>query len=147
MIEEQAEVSDIDGVHAWVSCRAQQDCPRCAAGQGCGGGLLGRWLGDRLHRVRVVHQGGLSVGDCVVIGLEERMLVRATLIVYGIPLFALFAGAALGGWLGGGSEAWTVTGGALGLAGGFSWLKWFSRKIRGDRRYQPVVLRRVQEHG
>lgn len=143
MIEEQAAVADIDGPHAWVACRAQRDCPRCAEGRGCGGGLLGRWLGDRLHRVRVVHDGGIEVGDCVVIGLEERMLVRATLLVYGIPLLSLFAGAILAAMLGGGSEAWTITGGLAGLAAGFSWLKWFSRKIRGDRRFQPVVLRRV----
>lgn len=142
MIEEQAEVTDIDGVHAWVSCRAQQGCARCAAGNGCGGGVLGRWLGDRLHRVRVVHQGGIAVGDCVVIGLDERVLLRAAAAVYGVPLAALLVGASAGQALYG-TDAAALAGAAAGFAAGFAWVHVFSRKMARYKRFQPAVLRRV----
>ncbi|MFN2300889.1 MAG: SoxR reducing system RseC family protein [Gammaproteobacteria bacterium] len=142
MIEEQAEVTDIDGLHAWVACRAQQDCARCAAGNGCGGGILGRWLGDRLHRVRVVHQGEIAVGDCVIIGLDERALLRAAAAIYGIPLLAMLAGAVTGQTLYG-HDAAALAGAAAGLAAGFAWVRVFSRKMARYRRFQPAVLRRV----
>lgn len=142
MIEEQAEVTAIDADGAWVACRAQAGCARCAEGRGCGGGLLGRWLGDRLHRVYVIHQGGLAVGDCVVIGLDERAVLRAALLVYGVPLGALLAGAWLGHVLYA-SDLAALAGAALGLLVGFGWVRAFSRKIRRHRGFQPAVLRRV----
>lgn len=142
MLEEQAEVTVVDGGLAWVACRAQQDCARCAAGKGCGGGLLGRWLGDRLHRVLVVHDGGVQAGDCVVIGLDERALVLMAALVYGVPLLFMFSGGALAHALYG-ADAATGLGMAAGLGLGFAWLAAFSRKIRRHRRFQPRVMRRV----
>lgn len=143
MIEEQAEVTRVDRDLAWVRCRAQRDCVRCAEGRGCGGGLLGKLLGDRLHLVQVTHAGDIQPGDCVRIGLPESVLLRATLAVYGMPLAGLFAGAVLATWAGGGNEAVVILGGASGMAAGIFWMRAFSRRIRGDRRYQPAVLRRV----
>ncbi len=142
MLEEQAEVTAIDGPHAWVACRAQQDCVRCAEGKGCGGGILGRWLGDRLHRVRVTFQGDLRVGDCVIIGLDERVLFSLALLVYGLPLVLLFVGAVLGNWWFGGDAA-TGLGMLVGLSAGFAWVHGFSRKMRQVRHFQPTVMRRV----
>ena len=142
MIEEQAEVTAIEGPYAWVTCRAQQDCARCAEGKGCGGGILGRWLGDRLHRVRVTYQGDLGIGDCVVIGLDERVLFSLALLVYGLPLVLMFVGAALGhGWIGGDVAA--GVGMLVGLSVGFAWVHGFSRKMRLVRQFQPMVMRRV----
>ena len=135
MIEEQAEVVELDGAHAWVACRAQQDCARCAEGRGCGGGVLGRWLGDRLHRVRAIHDGHAQVGDCVVIGVDPRVVLFAALLIYGAPLAALLAdhGAGAFGGL------------VLGLAAGFLWVRGFSRKIPVQRWFEPAILRRAPE--
>lgn len=141
-MEEQGEVTVVDGDFAWVACRAQVDCARCARGEGCGGGVLGRWLGDRLHRVRVVSDGGVGVGDCVVIGIDERALAESAMLIYGVPLLAMLTGAVIGdAW--GASDAAAGVGLLAGLAAGFAWLAGFSRKIRHHRRYQPRIIRRV----
>lgn len=146
MIEEQAEVTAIDGRHAWVSCRSRVDCRRCAEGRGCGGGLIGRWLGDRLHEVRVGHDGGIEVGDCVVIGVDERALLYATVVVYGVPLAGMLAGALAGDrWLGG--DLGALAGAGAGLAIGFTWMRAFSRKMRSRRLFEPTVLRRAVNAG
>ena len=144
MIEEQAEVTEVDGGHAWVACRAQQDCARCAAGNGCGGGLLGRWLGDRLQRIRVTHDGSVRVGECVVIGIDARVVLHAAGVVYGVPLVAMVAGA-LAGDAAFGSDAGAFAGLVAGLAAGFLWVRAFSRKMPVQRWFQPAVLRRAPE--
>lgn len=141
MIEERGEVTAVDGGFAWVACRAQQDCARCAAGQGCGGGVLGRWLGDRLHRVRVLHDGAARVGDCVVIGVSERALFGAAALVYGVPLACALGGAVAGHALGGDGAAFA--GLCAALAAGFLWVRAFSRKIPVQRWFQPVIVRRA----
>jgi sigma-E factor negative regulatory protein RseC len=145
VIEEQGEVLAVDDAHAWVACRAQQDCARCAEGRGCGGGLLGRLLGDRLYRVRAIHDGGISEGDCVVIGLDERVLVRAAAAVYGVPLVLMVAGAVAGQSVYGADLA-ALAGAGAGLAVGFAWVRAFSRKMLAHRQFQPAVLRRAARH-
>lgn len=135
-------VTVVDGDFAWVACRAQVDCARCARGEGCGGGVLGRWLGDRLHRVRVIHDGTAAVGDCVVIGIDERALAHVAALIYGVPLVAMLVGAIVGhAWFG--TDVAAGIGLLLGLAAGFAWLSGFSRKIRRHRRFQPRIIRRV----
>jgi sigma-E factor negative regulatory protein RseC len=93
------------------------------------------------------NHGGAQVGDSVIIGLDETALIRGSLAVYAMPLLSMFAGGLLGVLL---SEQWAVSGEALtlglgvaGLITGLLWLKGFSRRIRDDSRYQPVVLRRL----
>lgn len=159
MIEESAHIVAMEGEFVWVETQRQSTCGGCAANQACGTATLAKVLGNRRTRVRALNPDwnpnwnrdgapiGLGVGDTVVIGLDETALIRGSLAVYAIPLLALFAGGIVGALL---SERWAVDGEALtlglgvaGLVGGLLWLKGFSRRIRDDRRYQPVVLRRV----
>lgn len=143
MITETGQVVDLGAGHAWIACRRQVECARCAEGKGCGGGLIGRMLGDRLHRVRAV-TGGLSLapGDRVLIGLDEEAVMRAAFVVYLVPLLAAVAAGGLAwGTLGG--DAAAAAGALAGLAGGLAWARGYSRRHEADPRFQPVVLRRV----
>jgi sigma-E factor negative regulatory protein RseC len=146
MITEPATVTRVAGGVAWVRCEAQQACQRCAEGRGCGGGALGRLLGDRLRLVRVASSDmDLRVGEGVVIGLGETALVRAALVMYLVPLLTLFAGAAIVHRLSGGLDPLVVVGGAAGLLVGLVYARRFGVRHGSDRRYHPVVLGRLGE--
>ena len=147
MIEESAQVIATEGDFVWVETQRQSTCGGCAANQACGTATLAKVLGNRRTRVRALNHDGAQVGDTVVIGLDETALIRGSLAVYAMPLLAMFTGGIVGALL---SERWAVGGEALtlglgvaGLIAGLLWLKSFSRRIRDDSRYQPVVLRRV----
>lgn len=147
MIEESAHVVAADGEFVWVETQRQSTCGGCAAKQGCGTATLAKVLGTRRTRVRALNHDGAQVGDQVIIGLDESAFIRGSLAVYATPLVAMFAGAVLGNVL---TERWAISGealtlgmGVLGLVAGLLWLKNFSRRIRDDSRYQPVVLRRL----
>lgn len=143
MITETGHVLEVEEGHAWVACRRQVECARCARGEGCGGGVIGKMLGDRLHRVRAA-TGGLLVapGDRVRIGLDEDAVMRAAFVVYLLPLAAaVLAGSIAWSVLGG--DAAAALGALAGLAGGLAWARGYSRRHEHDPRYQPVVLERV----
>ncbi|MBI5462336.1 MAG: SoxR reducing system RseC family protein [Gammaproteobacteria bacterium] len=151
MIEEFAQVVATEGEFVWVETQRQSTCGGCAANQACGTATLAKVLGTRRTRVRALNPAwnhdGAQVGDTVVIGLDETALIRGSLAVYAMPLLTLFAGGIVGALL---SDRWAVGGetltlglGVVGLIAGLLWLKGFSRRIRDDSRYQPVVLRRV----
>lgn len=148
MITEPGTVTRVAGGFVWVRCETQQACQRCAEGRGCGGGLLGRLLGDRLRQVRVASEDlDLRVGEGVVIGLGETVLVRAALVMYLVPLLLLFIAAAITHRLTGGDDLWTVAGGAAGLVAGLAVARRFGLRHSADPRYQPVVLGRLLEGG
>ena len=85
---------------ALVAVTTSVSCARCAAGKGCGAGILG---GDEKPRqVDALIARGLDLheGDRVQITLAPDNLLRASAIVYGLPLAGAVAGAAGAWWTG-----------------------------------------------
>lgn len=144
MITEPATVIRVRDDIVWVRCDAQQGCQRCAEGRGCGGGLLGRLLGDRLRTVKAVRgEYELAPGEAVLIGLAESAVVRASVTMYLVPLLTMLAAAMAAGRLAGGSEGWTIAGGVAGFLGGLLYARGFGARRAADPRYHPVVVRRL----
>lgn len=151
MIEESAQVVAVEGAsgeYVWVETQRQSACGGCAANQACGTATLSKVLGQRRTRVRALNRGGARVGDRVTIALDEGAMLRGSLALYAVPLFTLLTGSIVGALLSQRlqitDESLTVVLGLGGLAAGLLWLKGFTRRIRDDHRYQPVVLRRLQ---
>ena len=128
--------------HAVVEVVSSLRCARCAAGKGCGAGVLG---GDsKLRRIDALIAGGVVVreGDEVRVELAPDNLLRAALIVYGLPLAGALVGAGVAYLIGAGDlgAAVSALGGiALGVAAGRARLR------RGNclRRFTPTVTARL----
>lgn len=96
MIEERAIICDVQPDHIWVESNRRQGCAKCEAGQGCGGGVLGKLAGQRSVKLQIGRADvtqDLQVGDQVLIGLPEKTLLYASVMTYLLPLLALFCGA------------------------------------------------------
>ena len=102
-------------------------------------------------QLKVMRAGDVDVGDCVVIGIDERALVRGSFAAYMMPIlfmlgFALLGEAAMSGWLAAVElDLAGVLAGMAGLAVGLMWLKRHNRRIRDDRRYQPLILHKAAD--
>lgn len=144
MIEELAVVVDAGDGYAWVETRRRSACGACSASDGCGTATLAKIWGERRMRVRAISTWPLRPGDAVIVGLAEGALLRGSLLVYLLPISLLLAGALLGqaAFAGAGEEP-VVLAGAVGLSLGFLAARVLSRRLRGDARFQPVVMRRL----
>lgn len=71
---------------ATVSVEVSSACARCAAGKGCGAGLLGSGQRTRLLEVNLPPEWDLKVGDRVNLSLAPSHLLRAAGLAYGVPL-------------------------------------------------------------
>jgi sigma-E factor negative regulatory protein RseC len=141
MIEEQGRVVAVEAGAVWVETLRKSTCSSCSVSAGCGQGVLDRLgVGGRRGHVRALSDLSLSVGDAVVIGVREDLLVRGSLLVYLMPLLGLFGAALLADSLAL-AEPYVVLSAVLGL--GLSWLavRWRSARTAGDPALQPVVLR------
>lgn len=141
MIEEQGRVVAVEVGAVWVETLRKSTCSSCSVSAGCGQGVLDRLgVSGRRGHVRALSDLSLSVGDAVVIGVREDLLVRGSLLVYLLPLIGLFAGALFGERMALG-EPYVVLCAGVGMA--LSWLgvRWRCSRTAGDPALQPVVLR------
>lgn len=143
MIESQARVVAVEPGYAWVEASRRSGCESCHASKSCGTATLGRLFGNRSSRVRAIDDVGVRPGDCVVVGLEEETLMRASIAVYLAPLAGLVVGAFAAHWLLPGlGEPVVILAGVGGLVSGFLWLRRHAAGIAADPDYQPCILRR-----
>jgi sigma-E factor negative regulatory protein RseC len=89
MITEQAKVSRIDGNLVELQLQRQSSCGQCELSKGCGTGALSRLIGRREKPFVIENKHKLELGDSVVIGISETGLVRASLLIYGLPVFTM----------------------------------------------------------
>jgi sigma-E factor negative regulatory protein RseC len=140
----QSLVHDEHGEHAVVGVDALVVCARCAAGKGCGAGLFGS--SSRLRQIEVSVPQGLQVseGDLVEIAMAPNNLLRASLIVYGLPL----VGAVLAAALAFGLQLGDVAASAAALAGlgaGLVYGRWMLQREACLSRFIPRIERKLTE--
>jgi len=148
MIEETATVVEVRQDHVLVEVQRRSSCESCQAKNGCGTSVLQKVLGNKRSQVLVLKDRDLKVGDRLVIGLQEKALVKGSLAVYFIPLLLMIFFAILGVSLAGQLSVQQVDSVSMmfalfGFGLGMAWLKLFSRQIAVDKQYQPVILRVV----
>lgn len=93
-----ATITSISNGMATVTVSRSVACARCAAGKGCGAGLLGGNPKPARLQVPLPEEMGLRVGDQVCLELSPESLLRASFLVYGLPLVGVVI-ALLIGWL------------------------------------------------
>jgi len=81
-------VSIADG-QATVSVDAAEVCARCAAGKGCGAGLLTGSNRTRIIEVQLSPGMEIEPGDEVKLSLAPSHLLRAAVFAYGLPLIGI----------------------------------------------------------
>lgn len=151
-ILEEADVLRVDGEIAWIDPERRSTCSGCSAKNGCGTGTLAKVLGNRRVEMRAINHIGAKPGDRVVVGVAGAALLRGSVAVYVVPLLLFFALALFGQHMAANLQArspefWTILSAFFGLSLGFLWVRLFSKRIRLDARYQPVLLRIVGHKG
>lgn len=143
MIEETGRVVAVEEDSVWVETIRKAACDSCASQKGCGHSVLAKLTGGKNH-VRVLNPSSnnysLQVGDDVIIGVPEDVVVIGSMVAYLMPLICmlLFSVVAQLAWE---SEGYSIIGGMLGLGLGFVLVRWHFLARKDNARYQPSVIR------
>ena len=141
MIEEQGRVVALEPGAVWVETLRKSTCSNCSANAACGQGLMDRLgVGRQRGYVRALSQAQLAVGDTVVIGVREDLLVRSSVLVYLFPLLALFAAALVANGLAL-PEPLVIVAGLSGFCVCWLLVRWRAARVAENPDLQPVVLR------
>jgi sigma-E factor negative regulatory protein RseC len=97
MIEELAVVVKIENRQVWVESGPYGACGGCLQKASCSTNAIGSVLKKKSVPVDCDIQ--LNTGDQVMVAIDENLLLRASLLLYLLPLIALFSGAGMADWL------------------------------------------------
>ena len=137
MLTEPARVLRRDGRRVELELQRASACGHCELSEGCGTGALGRLLGHRARTLTIETERRCEPGDDVLLCLPETALVATSLLLYGMPLLGLLAGAALTIALQF-SEPLVVAGALLGLLAGFRVAAYCARRLE-QRGFAPYI--------
>lgn len=148
MIEEVATVIDCRDGLVLLEAQRQSTCGTCAAKAGCGTAVFAKTLGKKSSQITAKNTLNLQVGDRVLVGLHENALILGSFMVYLIPIIGLFIFALIGQWfsqqwLNVENELWIIAFASAGFFLSLSFVKKFNQKIKNDKRFQPVLLRKL----
>ena len=129
MITERGRVIAVTGQQAWVQTIRESACQSCSARAACGQRVLARTSSGRANQVLVMNTLGAAVGDEVTVAIGESALLRASFLVYGLPLVFMVAGAILGQTASGGSDASAMAGAGAGMGLGFCTVRYVHKRL------------------
>lgn len=138
MITESGRVVAVSGDKVWVQTIRTSACESCSARSGCGQRVLASVSGGKANQVLVPNTLGVGVGDEVKLAVEESALMRASLLVYALPLLLMVIGAVLGQQLGLVRDVGAMLGAGVGLVSGFA----IARSVQSGQsaRFDPVLV-------
>jgi len=150
VIEEKATVFDVVGQFVWIETQRKTTCGTCAAEKSCGSAVLQKVMAGKRTRLRVFSDIDVRVGESVIVGIPENVLVKGSFAVYAVPLVVMFITLIIGAsscWLLAieFSENLQILLGMSGLLGGFWWLSEYTKRIHNDVRFQARILRKDEQ--
>lgn len=149
MVEEQVQVVEVRGSQLMLEAQTQSACGNCSASKGCGTSVLSKVLGRKFSRFQAKNTVNARAGDTVVVGLSEEALLKASLVMYLVPILGMILVALLADSLLAASvdsrDLWIAAAALLGLAGGAVLARFYF--AASATRFSPVVLRKITDHG
>ena len=129
-------------LRAEVEVSSAVACARCASGRGCGAGLLG--ASEKTRRVQALIAVGVDVheGDQVRIELSPQQLLRASWLVYGLPLVAAVIATGVA-YLFGLDDFYAVVAAVVGMAAGLVVARRQLSSASCLYRFTPTIVARL----
>ncbi|MBF0401461.1 MAG: SoxR reducing system RseC family protein [Magnetococcales bacterium] len=148
MLREEGVVVAVEGDYALVVSQRKSGCGSCQGEASCS--TLSGGLGNKAARIRARNPLHAEVGERVVLEMTEAHLLRASFLVYGLPVIALVLGGLLSRSLAlslgvGDSESAGALGGLLALVASFYGLYRYNQHLRDDDTKNPVIARVIIE--
>lgn len=94
MIEEHGRVVAVERRAVWVETIRKTTCSSCSAKNGCGQHLVEKYKSNKSHSyIRATNDSDsvIQKHDEVIIGLPEGSLMKASVVVYLLPLMCMLA--------------------------------------------------------
>lgn len=121
----------------WIRTRNKSTCDHCQTRDGCGVSLMERLLGKKRDHFLLPNTIDAKAGDTVILSVDERSLIKASLLAYLLPLMFMALGAVALNVKG---DLFALAGAGVGLMFGFMLARMISRSTMA-RHFTPHLIR------
>jgi sigma-E factor negative regulatory protein RseC len=138
MIEEEGIVAEIEGSIAKVAVLKKSACEQCSAAGVC-------HPGDREY-LEATNPLNAVKGQKVKVAIAPQLYLKASFILYGIPMVALVAGAIIAKNIASGyvgeeqSDLWAFIAGMACTFVSFLFIRSYNKKVEKTQKYKPVIV-------
>ncbi len=148
MIEEYAIITAREENLAVLEIERRTACGLCGQKRGCGNATWGKLLGHKSQQFRAENGIDANVGDSVVVGIDERVILSSVFYLYIVPLLGMLIAAILVDTFFN-NELYVLLAAASGLLLGFLWVKWhlvgYGAAKKNCTQSLAVILRRADD--
>jgi sigma-E factor negative regulatory protein RseC len=129
----------------WVQTQSKTGCSSCKVSSTCGSGIVNKAFSHKVFVTPLKNTINAHINDEVEVGIPEDLVLKASLIVYLLPLISLMLALALSSLLLPDlSELGSILSAATGLALGFIGVSWFARRKSQQKQLEPMLLKIVK---
>lgn len=149
MIEEFAVITKRFDDHVMLEIERRTACGLCGQKRGCGNATWGKLLGHESHEFAAENAINANVGDSVVVGIDERVVLSSAFYLYVVPLLTMLVGAVLADVLLN-NQFYVILASVAGLLLGFAWVKghlvgYGAVKKPYGKKFRAIVLRNADD--
>jgi sigma-E factor negative regulatory protein RseC len=148
MIEERAVILSLDdavsdstaSTTATLEIERKTACGLCGQTRGCGNSIWGKLFAHQSTAFKAQNRINAKVGDSVIVGINEKALLKSAMLLYILPLATMLIGAILAKQFSA-TELGAMLGAVIGLVLGLLWVKGHTMSSSYFKLQQPVILR------
>ncbi len=139
MIEEEGIVVEVTGDIAKVAIMKKSACEKCSASGVC-------HPGDQEY-MEAANPLGAKKGQKVQVVLAPQVYLKASIILYGIPMTIFVAAAIAGKNLGlrygteSTSDLWAFIAGMVCMVVSFVFIRMYNKKVENTEQYKPIIVK------
>jgi sigma-E factor negative regulatory protein RseC len=147
MIEEQAIILSVETQKdhsqtsvATLEIERKTACGLCGKKRGCGNAVWGKLFAHQSTAFKAQNLIDAQVGQSVIVGINEKALLKSAMLLYLLPLATMLIGAMIAIQVSG-TDVGAMIGAIVGLLLGFIWVKGYTTSNQYFLFQQPVILR------
>jgi sigma-E factor negative regulatory protein RseC len=145
MIEEHAIILNIEDLGndqsvATIEVVRKTACGLCGKTQGCGNAIWGKLFAHKTTSFKAQNNINAKTGQHVIVGIDEKALMKSALLLYIVPLVTMFVGAILASQISN-SDLTAMIGAVIGVLLGYFWVKAHTTGRSYYQSHQPKILR------
>ena len=124
MIEEQAIVIKASKESVTLEVVRSKPCGLCGQVRGCGNSIWGKIFSHQSGHIETRNNLNAKLSDIVILGIDETLMLKSSLMLYGVPLLLMFLGMVIANSFAKEmTELYTLVGAVLGLSLGVVMIK------------------------
>ena len=139
MLEEIALVSKVVNNQIWIETKPQSGCSTCSS-SGCSSLVLAKLFTAKINTIQLNNHLNAKVGEKVVIGMSDKLLINAALRIYLLPLILMLTMTIISNQFGV-SDGLQSLFALVALACGFIFVNKYSSGRSSQQRFKPELLR------